>query len=232
MENHIDTKLVNFSNAPRFQKLAELSVESVVVAEGGEEIVTKQKSGDGSTFIETTKVAKAGDAIVSRDENDVYIIDREKFADLYRIHPEGEKYVSTNTGRALFLTEDTVIDAPWGEKQHIKAGGVLFKSDVAGDVYGNQAHSFNEDFGRIMADGSVVPMSMDLAEQKQIAERTGSESHVRDLSQRIHYRDNQRPSGFGSDFSWGGIDGQNALKRLEAEGVKSTPQKISPPSPG
>ncbi|MCB1466080.1 MAG: hypothetical protein KDK08_02750 [Rhizobiaceae bacterium] len=211
----VDTGSVTFDGAPRFQKLAELSIEAVVIADGGEEIVTQQKSSDGSTFIETTKTARPGDAIVSRDENDVYIIDKDKFTKLYKIHPDGERYVSTNTGRAVFLTEDTVIDAPWGEQQHIKAGGVLFKSDIGGDVYGNQAHSFNEDFGRVMADGTVVPLSMDLSAQKKIAEQTHSEDHVQDLTKRIHYRDNQRPTGFGSDVSWGGLDGQDALKRLE-----------------
>ena len=195
MERFVDANAVNFEGAPRFQKLASLPVSSVRIADGGEEIITCQKHGDGPTFVETRKIAVSGDAIVRRDAEDVYVIDREAFSQFYKLDANGDRYIATNRGRAVFLSEDTVIDAPWGGTQHIKAGGVLFKSDLGGDVYGNQAQSFNEDFGRIMADGTVVPLSLDISKQKEIAERTQSEDHVRDIVQRIRHRNNLSSQG-------------------------------------
>ena len=145
----------DFDEAPVFRKTATLSKANVIVAEGGEKITTMQPDGKGGEYVETTKTAKAGDHIVTRAANDVYIIDAAKFPKLYEDDPENpDQFRSTNVGRAILMEEDIVIAAPWGEDQQIKAGGILFRSNASPDVYGNQKHSFEADFAREGADGS------------------------------------------------------------------------------
>lgn len=177
----------DFDSAPLFRKIATLPVDNVVFAEGGETIETYQTDEKtGERFVETTKTAQAGDAIVTRDADDVYIIDAAKFEKLYEADPDNpEQYRSTNTGRAVLMEEDIVIHADWGEDQNIKAGGVLFRSEAAGSVYGNQKHSFEGDFGRVGADGSVMPLTAPLAEQQEWAKETGEVAHLRDINRRI-----------------------------------------------
>lgn len=185
----------DFDSAPLFRKIATLPVDNVVFAEGGEEIATYQTDANtGERYVETTKTAQAGDAIVTRDEDDVYIIDADKFKKLYEKDPENpDQYRSTNTGRAVLMEEDIVIHASWGEDQNIKAGGVLFRSEAADSVYGNQKHSFEGDFGRVGADGSVMPLTAPLAEQKEWAKETGEVSHLRDINRRIEIEEAAGP---------------------------------------
>ena len=176
----------DFSNAPKFRKTATLDAANVVVAKGGEEVVTLQPDGKGGEFVETTKTAKPNDKIVHREANDRYIIDSAKFDKLYEINPENpDTYRSTNTGRAILMEEDIVILASWGEDQNIAAGGILFKSDANGEVYGNQKHSFEGDFAREGIDDSLMPLTAPLAEQKEWAQNVGEVEHLKDVMRRI-----------------------------------------------
>lgn len=176
----------NFDEAPLFRKTASLSKANVAVAEGGEKIVTLQPDGKGGNFVETTKEAKAGDRIVTRSADDVYIIDSAKFPKLYEEDPENpENFRSTNVGRAVLMEEDVVIAASWGEDQQIKAGGILFRSEASPDVYGNQKHSFEGDFARVGDDGSMMPLSAPLQEQKEWAKEQGGLAHLKDINRRI-----------------------------------------------
>lgn len=176
----------NFDEAPIFRKTASMPKTNVVVAQGGEEITTLQKGDDDKDFVETTKTAQAGDRIVTRDANDVYIIDGEKFPKLYEEDPDNpDQFRSTNVGRAILMEENIVIAAPWGEDQQIKAGGVLFRSNASPDVYGNQKHSFEGDFAREGVDGSLMPLTAPLEEQKAWAQDVGAVAHLKDITRRI-----------------------------------------------
>lgn len=137
----------DFSKAKTYRKTATLSADQIKTAVGGESVVTRQPSKDGGSFVETTNTAKPGDRIVTRSPGDSYVIPGEKFSKLYEPHPDQPGvYRSTNVGKAIRVNRDVSIKAPWGEVQNIKKGGVIFKSETTGDVYGNQKETFNADF--------------------------------------------------------------------------------------
>lgn len=181
---------INFSDAPRFRKIASLPVGNVVFALGGEEIATRQRGQDGTSFVETLRKAKLGDAIVSRTKDDVYVVDRKTFFELYE--RVGQLYESKNSGVAKFVTEDIKIVPPWGGSQTIIAGGVIFRSDKTGEIYGNQASSFEQDFARILSNGELVAQSEPLAVQLLRAEGSQSALHIADIKRRQKFYSDRR----------------------------------------
>jgi hypothetical protein len=145
----------DFDAAPAFRKVETVPLENVVFAVGGEKVVTRQKAKDGTEFTETTSIAKTGDAIVTRSPGDSYAVPLAKFNKNLEIDPANpNQYRSKNFGRAVQVLADAVIAAPWGEDQHIKAGGVIFQNRASNEVYGNQQHSFEGDFAREARDGA------------------------------------------------------------------------------
>lgn len=135
----------DFSKAKVYRKTATLSADQIAVAKGGESVVTRQKDKAGS-YVETTNVAKPGDRIITRSPGDSYVVAGDKFAKLYEPHPEQPGvFRSNNVGKAVRVTRNVEIMAPWGEKQLIKKGGVIFQS-MTGEVYGNAKETFNADF--------------------------------------------------------------------------------------
>lgn len=146
----------DFSKAPRYRKTATIRADQVQVAKGGEEVITRQPNKDGKgSFVETKNVAKPGDRIVTRSPGDSYVISSEKFPKLYEADPNNPGvYRSANSGRAVRVKQDVQIKVKWStgqeEIQTIKKGGVIFKSDIDGSVYGNQKHTFDTDFQRVM----------------------------------------------------------------------------------
>lgn len=202
---YCDLTELDFESAPQFRKTATVSRANVTFAVGGEVVTTRQIDSDGQAYFETAAMADPGDAIIRRDLNDVYIVRKEKFESLYEFNEDSGIYHSRNNGRAIFLREDTIIRAPWGEDQSIKAGGVLFKNEMTGEVYGNQAHSFEFDFARVGDDGSIMSQKKSLEVQRAWAVRQGGLAHIRDTTDRLAYKALQeRPSGYGSDLPWGG----------------------------
>jgi hypothetical protein len=188
----------NFDAAPLFRKTATLAKDNVVVAEGGEKIVTLHPDGKGGQYVETTKEAKAGDYIVTRTAQDTYIIDAAKFPKLYEVNPDNpDQYRSTNVGRAILMEEDIVIHASWGEDQQIKAGGVLFRSNASPDVYGNQKHSFEGDFARVGDDGSMMPLTAPLEEQRSWAQEQGGLAHLKDITRRMEIAEQEKAASPG-----------------------------------
>lgn len=182
----ITTDKIDFSNAPLFKRTAVLHADDIKIATGGETITTYQAPPNVERFIETVKTAQAGDIIITRDEHDIRIMDREKFHLLYAQKPDNKNiYVSHNKGRAYFLRHDTVIFAPWGHDQYIKAGGVLFNNET--EIYGNQAHSFEGDFARLANNGDIMPLSQSLSTQREWAQDLGETSHLEDILKRMDF---------------------------------------------
>jgi|GEM_PF-6008853 len=157
----------DFSKAPLYRKTARLSESQVAVAKGGEEIVTRQPDGKGGSFVETKRTAKAGDRIVTRSPGDSYVVSSEKWDKLYERDPSkpGE-YRSRSTGRAVRVKEDVQIKAPWGEMQTIKKGGVIFRSEVDGSVYGNQKQTFGADFAKVKSTSQAKPAKASSAKRQ------------------------------------------------------------------
>lgn len=176
---------IDFSEAPKFQKISSLPVTSVAFASGGEIIVTKQTKHDGTSFVETVRRAKHGDAIISRTKSDVYVVDRKTFCELYE--RVGELYISKSSGVAKLVTKDVEIEPPWGGSQAVKAGGVIFRSDQTGEIYGNQAGSFEQDFARLLNTGELVALSEPLVVQLGRAEVSRSTLHIADIKKRQEF---------------------------------------------
>jgi hypothetical protein len=189
----VDPTTLDFRTSGLYRKTATLPLCNVTVAVGGESVITMQTAQDGSRYVETTNTAESGDRIITRSDDDRYIIKASKFDGLYEIDPTNPlQYRSKNTGRAIFLTEDTDIQAPWGELQHIKAGGVVFQASN-GDVYGNQAHSFEADFDREAADGSLCHLSLPLKQQGDWALRRVALRHYDDVVWRMAFATQSTP---------------------------------------
>jgi hypothetical protein len=132
---------VDFSNAPRYRKSAFLRLDQIQYVFEPLVVYTKH-SGE----LETSQIAQPGDIVVTRAHRDSYVITSEKFEKLYYFDSVDCTLRSKNIGRAIRMDEDFCIEAPWGEMQYIKAGGVLFKSETGNEVYGNQGYSFDVDF--------------------------------------------------------------------------------------
>lgn len=174
-----------FENAPAFRKVETVPLANVVFAVADETVVTRQKAKDGSEFTETTSTAKAGDAIVTRTSGDSYAVPTSTFEKNFEINPTApNQYRSKNFGRAVQVTEDTVIAASWGEDQYIKAGGVIFQNRASNEVYGNQQHSFEGDFAREAKDGSLIRLTESLLVQLAWAEEKGEKAHIADIETR------------------------------------------------
>lgn len=176
---------IDFSEAPRFRKIASLPARGVAFASGGEDIVTRQTKHDGTSFVETIRRAKHGDAIVSRTKDDVYVVDRKTFCELYE--RVGELYISKSSGVAKLVTIDVEIEPPWGGSQVVMAGGVIFRSDQTGEIYGNQACSFEQDFARLLNTRELVALSEPLAVQLVRAEVSRSTLHIADIKRRQEF---------------------------------------------
>ena len=153
-----------------------------MIAKGGETVTTLQKAKDGREFVETTNVAKAGDAILNRAPGDSYVVSAASFAKLYEIDPEDPTlYRSKSFGRAVRMLDDAVMKAPWGEDQHIEAGGVIYLNQANGEIIGNQKSTFARDFAREARDGSLIALSEPLAAQLAWAKAKGETAHASDI---------------------------------------------------
>lgn len=183
----LDMKSLDFTAAPRFRKHSTLIASSVEFAVGGEVVETCFENGSGSIARETVKSAKKGDAIVSRTHLDRYIVDGLTFHKFYELNASERYYVSKNTGAAIFLLENSRINAPWGEVQAIQAGGVIFRSDLSNEVYGNQRASFESDFERLFCNGTSIRLTEDVVRQRLLAEAAHDEAHLKDIELRQEF---------------------------------------------
>lgn len=127
----VEASSFDFTDAPLFRKKTTLLKSKVELVQTPREVVTTIKGKE-----ETRQTAKIGDYIITGEVGEQYIIPAAKFPNLYVKDPsDPTRYISKNVVRAIELTEDTELLAPWGEKQRTPAGGVVVKSEVNGDVY-------------------------------------------------------------------------------------------------
>jgi ADP-ribose pyrophosphatase YjhB (NUDIX family) len=179
----------DFSRAPMFRKTATLPVENFRIAEQKVHVTTRQPKKGGGEFFETTSTAEPGDWIVTRAGDDQYTVRADLFSQLWEIDPNNpNRYRSKNFGKAIRVDQDVTIDAPWGEKQQIKAGGVLFQSGVTGAVYGNQKETFEADYVRQAKDKSLRSLLEPLILQLAWAIRKQEPAHTKDIAERIAIR--------------------------------------------
>jgi hypothetical protein len=185
----------NLDEAPKFRKVASMPVANTVRAEGGEKVTTKHTiEGQEVTEVEEN-IAAAGDMIVERSPGDKYIIEADKFEANYEIDPENpDQYRSKNHGRAVMVEHDFTIEAPWGGDQNIKAGGIIWRNEDTGETYGNQKYSFEGDFAREGADGSLMPLTEPLETQRAWAQEQGGLEHLKDIEQRIQFEEASTPA--------------------------------------
>ena len=114
------------------------------------------------------------------------------------------------TGRIMFFPDETTVQLPAGGKLEVVAGGGVFRS-VDGSLACTVERDLSEKlYARLLDDGTILPLTGSLAEQKRAAIESGSAEHVKDIERRIAFRDAQPASNIGSDVSWGG----QALKRV------------------
>jgi hypothetical protein len=172
----------DFNQAGLYRKTATLDKANIVTAVGGEALTTIVNGQ-----VETKNVAAEGDKIVTGSQGEQYIIKADKFPKLYEEDADNaDRFVSKGVRKVLFLTEDTVIKASWGEEQFIKAGGAVVED---GDhAYGIEAKAFDETYGRANQDGKVVvAMSEPLETQRKIVQELGLDNHLNDIRARLKF---------------------------------------------
>lgn len=121
--------------------------------------VTTINTQDGT--VQSEKIAQPGDAIMTRlnkdgspkfgetGELDQWVVDAEKLEKLYNSLGEENEYGlvvgGNNEVYYVELPEGGIIEAPWGGPQEI-SNGVLQYSLTTGEVYLNEADSFESTF--------------------------------------------------------------------------------------
>ena len=114
----------DFAQAPVYRKTATLTKANIEIAQEAHDLVTMINGVE-----ETRNRAEPGDHIVTGSQGERYIIKAAKFASLYEQDPSNpDAYISKNVVKAIRLSENTELTAPWGEKQRALAGGVVVQS--------------------------------------------------------------------------------------------------------
>lgn len=141
----INTAEVDFSKAGTARKTATVHAVAATV---GEALITKLKDGTE----ETKNVAKPGDMKVTNPSGEQYFIDANTFATRYE--STGKPDIYRPVGQPLkfvVVSEDVCFDAPWGEVQNLKAGGVIVENQENGERYGIGRDEFPETYETLTA---------------------------------------------------------------------------------
>jgi|GEM_PF-5165004 hypothetical protein len=172
--------------APLFRKICRIEPKDLEFVEAGQEreILTIVRG-----IVETRKMARAGDVILTGPEGERFVSSRKSFDAL---HTPDEKeagvYHTQHKVRALLLTEDTIVKASWGEDMEIKAGGVAVLRLNDGRFYGNQGITFEPTYTRVDENNNVVcRMSFPLETQLQVAQVFHAERHIQDIRARFAF---------------------------------------------
>lgn len=133
---HITLDDFDMSRAKQAVKVAK--VQATLLAEDTE-IITQMKDG----HIETKNFASAGDIVLTNPDGEQYAIKPEKFAERYgEWRGDGEYTPQAAPITYMTIDEDVTLDASWGEKMHIKAGGVIVLESSGDGIYGIQPDAF------------------------------------------------------------------------------------------
>jgi len=164
----VEPKDIDFSGAEKAQKLTD--VYAVQVKVGTREVITRL-----GEHVETVNTAKEGDWIVFNIGNvkpksipgyadmspDEQILARAEKAEAYVppkgsfeasntiVSPVGEGFLakaSSDPRIAVTVPFDFVINAPWGEDQFVKAGGVIINNGPT-DSYGIEKGAMENTYG-------------------------------------------------------------------------------------
>ncbi|HVY02291.1 MAG TPA: hypothetical protein VG983_01440 [Caulobacterales bacterium] len=136
----------DFSNAPVYRKVAPLKASQIKIAARRREVVTHINGEE-----ETRNVARPGDIIVTGVRGERYVMTPRHFKALYEKDPDrAGRYRAKTKVRALKLTENTELMAPWGEKQRARKGGVVVQRiGRPRDIYLIEAKAFRETYAPV-----------------------------------------------------------------------------------
>jgi len=133
----------DFKGAEIYRKTAELKKSQVKIATKRQQVVTKINGIE-----ETQNVARLGDHIITGGSGERYVMRPAEFKRLYELDGgRPARYRSKSRVRALRLTENVEIVAPWGEKQRALKGGVVVQRvGRPQDVYLIEKRAFRETY--------------------------------------------------------------------------------------
>ena len=179
MYKQVDTKELDFSEAPNFKKTAQIAKGNVEFAQEEQEVITT--IGDHE---ETRNIASVGDAIVTGDQGERYVIKADKFEKLYEVDKKDpELYSSKGVVQGVVLEEDIEFEAPWGETMRMHAGDTMVKNGE--DIYGIEKQAFESTYGRATPESElIIGLDASTQQQRYACAEYGQMNHVSDVQNR------------------------------------------------
>lgn len=137
---HLDLSTLDFSKVKdTYSKIKDpnkaIEVEISETTQKVETVITEE---DGTERVETVNIANPGDAIVTGEKGERYIINAKDFHNLYEPLTEENgvaangKYLPKNVVKCMENPEgkEIVIDAPWGGQQTGGANCIIVESQI------------------------------------------------------------------------------------------------------
>lgn len=141
---HLDLSTLDFSKVEEtYSKIKDPNKAiEVEISETAQEVETVITEEAGTERVETVNTANPGDAIVTGEKGERYVINAKDFHNLYEPLTEENgvaagKYLPKNVVKCMENPEgkEIVIDAPWGGQQTGGADCMIVESQINGDRY-------------------------------------------------------------------------------------------------
>ncbi len=142
---HLDVSTLDFSNIREtYSKVQDPSkAVEVEFSDTTQEIKTTITEEDGTERVEAINTANPGDAIITGNKGERYVVSAEDFGKLYEpltdengVITDG-RYLPKNIVKCIKnpTGQEIIIDAPWGGKQTGGADCMIVESQINGDRY-------------------------------------------------------------------------------------------------
>ena len=149
---HLDVSMLDFSNIREtYSKVQDPSkTVEVEFSDTTQEIKTIITEEDGTERVEAINTANPGDAIITGNKGERYVVGAEDFNKLYEpltdengVITDG-KYLPKNVVKCMNnpTGQEIIIDAPWGGEQTGGADCMIVESQVNGDKYLTERGAF------------------------------------------------------------------------------------------
>lgn len=123
----------------------------------GEKVITKLS--DGHIETENPNI-KQGDMLITNPTGEQYVIGKTKFEEKYYSTPDKNGFYRPKPSpqKFLYLPEDIVFVASWGEDQHMRTGSFINITNLDKDIYGIGREEFLKTYHQCTPDGQLLQL--------------------------------------------------------------------------